>query len=612
MKDNNFNFNQVFLNTIDSKQLLSFLHLNNISVNISEKSLSILLAKASFAFLLISMLSYWFQMSFKSQKRIPFEEKRSWELIFSKGSPLTYVGCEADHNSKAMTYNKTDKKSFYYFLEKVPFVNMWFANITLALLLSIRWIESGHFPLSNLYESLIFLSWSLTVIHLFLENLFNKREQILGSEAKLPTAPTLTLGAITSPVALFTNAFATFSLPQEMQKVTVLVPALKSNWLIMHVSVMIISYAALLSGSLLAMAFLVIKFIDDNSLIQFFQNSIPSAARSQKAFSGYKGKGVPSIMSTFINYSKSLTQLMDRGLSFIRKQPQLLRNSSASYSSGFNKSISSTPNSTSYPARAFSERAAEEFLFEKKSFNSLRVPPASATLIGVSYPVKGKEFLGNSSTSNTERTPLPLQGKKLAQYEKYLPQYMQGKEGTPFEEKLRVRKKPLQGMELLKGTQSKEEELRSNWSSNCQYLGDHKLFSYSSGYQKSEVESSKPLLLRSLIKENKVLMDLPQILDNLSYRSIGLGFALLTIGILSGAVWANEAWGSYWSWDPKETWALITWLVFALYLHTRLSKGWVGKESALVASFGFIVIWFCYLGVNLFGKGLHSYGWFQQ
>ena len=101
-----------------------------------------------------------------------------------------------------------------------------------------------------------------------------------------------------------------------------------------------------------------------------------------------------------------------------------------------------------------------------------------------------------------------------------------------------------------------------------------------------------------------------KILDNLSYRLIGIGFAFLTIGILSGAVWANEAWGSYWSWDPKETWALITWIVFAVYLHTRLVRGWQGEKSALVASFGFITLWVCYLGVNLLGKGLHSYGWF--
>jgi cytochrome c-type biogenesis protein CcsB len=95
----------------------------------------------------------------------------------------------------------------------------------------------------------------------------------------------------------------------------------------------------------------------------------------------------------------------------------------------------------------------------------------------------------------------------------------------------------------------------------------------------------------------------------LSYRIIGIGFPFLTIGILSGAVWANEAWGSYWSWDPKETWALLTWLVFAIYLHTRLTKGWEGKKPALIASLGFVTVWICFLGVNLIGEGLHSYGW---
>jgi cytochrome c-type biogenesis protein CcsB len=98
-------------------------------------------------------------------------------------------------------------------------------------------------------------------------------------------------------------------------------------------------------------------------------------------------------------------------------------------------------------------------------------------------------------------------------------------------------------------------------------------------------------------------------LDNWSYRIIGLGFPFLTIGIIAGGVWANEAWGSYWSWDPKETWALITWLIFATYLHSRLTKGWEGKKTAILGSLGFFVIWICYLGVNFLGKGLHSYGW---
>ena len=101
-------------------------------------------------------------------------------------------------------------------------------------------------------------------------------------------------------------------------------------------------------------------------------------------------------------------------------------------------------------------------------------------------------------------------------------------------------------------------------------------------------------------------------LDNLSYRTLGVGFPLLTLGILSGAVWANEAWGSYWSWDPKETWALITWLIFAIYFHFRITKGWQGKKSAFVAAIGFVVVWICYLGVNLLGSGLHSYGWLSS
>jgi cytochrome c-type biogenesis protein CcsB len=113
--------------------------------------------------------------------------------------------------------------------------------------------------------------------------------------------------------------------------------------------------------------------------------------------------------------------------------------------------------------------------------------------------------------------------------------------------------------------------------------------------------------IQSTLDYSKI--SLLQTVDTWSYRIIGLGFPFLTIGIISGAVWANEAWGSYWSWDPKETWALITWLVFAIYLHSRLLKGWQGEKAALVGSGGFFVIWICYLGVNFLGKGLHSYGW---
>jgi cytochrome c-type biogenesis protein CcsB len=99
-----------------------------------------------------------------------------------------------------------------------------------------------------------------------------------------------------------------------------------------------------------------------------------------------------------------------------------------------------------------------------------------------------------------------------------------------------------------------------------------------------------------------------RVLDDLNYRSIMIGFPLLTLGIITGAAWANYAWGTYWSWDPKETWSLIVWFVYAAFLHARITKGWVGKRAAWLSVIGFAATIFCYLGVNLFLSGLHSYG----
>jgi ABC-type transport system involved in cytochrome c biogenesis permease subunit len=96
-------------------------------------------------------------------------------------------------------------------------------------------------------------------------------------------------------------------------------------------------------------------------------------------------------------------------------------------------------------------------------------------------------------------------------------------------------------------------------------------------------------------------------LDEINYRSIIVGFPMLTAGILTGAVWAHYAWGSYWSWDPKETWSLITWIIYALYLHARLVKGWKGKRIAMVSIVGFLSVIFTYFGVNFILSGLHSY-----
>nr|ATV98066.1 cytochrome c heme attachment protein [Lecythis corrugata]ATV98338.1 cytochrome c heme attachment protein [Lecythis pneumatophora] len=262
-------------------------------------------------------------------------------------------------------------------------------------LLVTRWIYSGHLPLSNLYESLIFLSWNFSIIHIV--PYFKKKKNYLST--------------ITAPSAIFTQGFTTSGLLTEIHQSAILVPALQSEWLIMHVSMMVLGYAALLCGSLLSVALLVITFRKDIKI--FYKN----------------------------NY----------------------------------------------------------LLNESFSFDEI-------------------EYINE----------------------------------------------------------------RSNAFGNISFFS-------AKNYYKSQ---------------------LIQQLDHWSYRVISIGFIFLTIGILSGAVWANEAWGSYWNWDPKEIWAFITWTVFAIYLHIRTNTKLPPTNSAIVAAIGFLIIWICYFGVNLLGIGLHSYGSF--
>ena len=253
-------------------------------------------------------------------------------------------------------------------------------NFFIALQLIFRWYISGHFPISNLYESLYFLVWGISLGQLLIER-----------EYQSPIIPSIAI-----PIQLLTIAFACFVLPEDLKLSSNLVPALRSSWLIMHVSVVMLSYAALIIGSLLSASVL------------------------------------------FIN----------------KNQPLQIRSSSSGIG-GFK--------------------------------------------ISNSYSVKNI-------------------------------------------------------MQPIEFSHSEE-------------------------------------------------------LDTLSYRSILVGFVLLTLGLISGAVWANEAWGSWWSWDPKETWAFISWLFYAAYLHMRISKGWQGRRPALLATTGFFVVLICYIGVNFLGIGLHSYGW---
>lgn len=98
-----------------------------------------------------------------------------------------------------------------------------------------------------------------------------------------------------------------------------------------------------------------------------------------------------------------------------------------------------------------------------------------------------------------------------------------------------------------------------------------------------------------------------KVLDDLNYASIAFAFPFMTLVLITGAIWAERAWGAYWSWDPKETWALITWIIYAAYLHARLTYGWKGHRAAWMSVIGFLAVLFTYFGVNLLLSGLHSY-----
>lgn len=355
-------------------------------------SLDNFLINFSFVSILITTLFFWIQFSFGAQKEIQF---------------------------------------FDNFL-------VIFCSILILLNFINRWILTNHFPLSNLYESLLFLTLALLIFLIYFQFTLKK----------------FFVGVLILPIVLFINTFATFTLPLEMQQPTSLVPALQSNWLMMHVTIMMLSYAALIFGSLLAITFLIVRYILKDKIKNL---NIQNEAANLSHFQLKQGKG------------------------------------------------------------CFTEEV-------------------------------GAEPFGDHFVVGTNDVGQPEDGLQAT----YLPSSFVGKQGE--------------------ATTRMENQNRTF----------------------------------RLIKNIDIIYDL----DNLSYRVLTFGFPLLTIGILSGSVWANETWGSYWNWDPKETWALITWFVYAIYLHSRIIKGWSGTKPALIASFGFVTVWICYLGVNVFAKGLHSYGWF--
>ncbi len=125
------------------------------------------------------------------------------------------------------------------------------------------------------------------------------------------------------------------------------------------------------------------------------------------------------------------------------------------------------------------------------------------------------------------------------------------------------------------------------------------------GFAVSFIAAALYLASRGIDSIGKYLPKL-QVLDELIYRAILVGYPMLTVGIITGAAWADYAWGSYWSWDPKETWSLITWLVYSAFLHARLARDWKGRRTAILSLVGFAAVLFTYFGVNYL-PGLHSY-----
>jgi cytochrome c-type biogenesis protein CcsB len=148
--------------------------------------------------------------------------------------------------------------------------------------------------------------------------------------------------------------------------------------------------------------------------------------------------------------------------------------------------------------------------------------------------------------------------------------------------------------------------LQSNWLTahviTC-FFG-YAAFALSFGLSLMYIIKNSDISKRDIIFFN--LIPEAGILEELTYQIVVIGFLMLTLGIITGSVWAHSAWGSYWSWDPKETWSLITWLVYATLLHGRMIRGWRGKRLALLSIIGFICVLFTYFGVNYLA-GLHSY-----
>ena len=363
---------------------------------------------------------------------------------------------------------------------------------TIALFL--RWRESyqmdiGRVPLSNLYESLVFFTWSTVLIYLVVEYKYKTRA----------------FGAFVLPVAFLALAF--INVAGISKDITPLVPALKSNWLFYHVLISFLGYAAFGIAFAVSMIYL---------LMDTDEHGPPRHL--------YTGIGAIVVLALLGN--------------FMASQGERLK---TAFWMGLGALVLVW---FIYLITTGSKHKSQVFLFW-----SICVTMTMSLLAG----------MGIDSVS--------LVFHPLA-------------EGESF-------KKHLFEASFLSA---------STPISIISWLAVLALF---------WLIWSQGMKLKNLLKQYMPALDQ---LDDVTYRMIAIGWPLLTGGIITGAVWANSAWGTYWSWDPKETWSLITWFVYAIYLHARYVRGWKGTQMAVISAVGFLAVIFTYLGVNLVLSGLHSYG----
>jgi len=363
---------------------------------------------------------------------------------------------------------------------------------TVALFL--RWRESyqmdiGRVPLSNLYESLVFFTWSTVLIYLVVEYKYKTRA----------------FGAFVLPVAFLALAF--INVAGISKDITPLVPALKSNWLFYHVLISFLGYAAFGIAFAVSMIYL---------LMDTDEHGPPRHL--------YTGIGAIVVLALLGN--------------FMASQGERLK---TAFWMGLGALVLAW---FIYLITTGSKHKSQVFLFW-----SICVTMTMSLLAG----------MGIDSVS--------LVFHPLA-------------EGESF-------KKHLFEATFLNAS------------------APIAIISWVAVIALFWLIWSKGMGLKNLLKQYMPPLDQ---LDDVTYRMIAIGWPLLTGGIITGAVWANSAWGTYWSWDPKETWSLITWFVYAIYLHARYVRGWKGTQMAVISAVGFLAVIFTYLGVNLVLSGLHSYG----